>query len=297
MHIFLTGASGYLGSRIAGRLLAAGHSVTGLVRTSGSAPDGVREQVGDLSRPDGFTDAVREADATIHTAFGHDLDFADAVEIERVALDAILSALPPSGTLIATSAAGVLGDTGATPAPDDAPVSANFPPRIRGFVEDGVRAAGTNGPRLIAMRLPVLVYGHGGSPFVPALIEAARRDGVSRTVGDGRNRLSTIHVDDAAEAYVAALDRGHAHTVYNIAAETVTLLELAEAIARNTGISRVEAVDLEAAQEVLHPFMALLISMTFDLDATRASRELAWSPRAPSLIDDLTGGSYATRAA
>lgn len=297
MHVFLTGASGYLGSRIATRLLAAGHEVTGLVRRPGSAPSGVREQVGDLSRPEELADAVRGTDATLHTAFGHNVDFADAVAVERVALDAMLSALPPGGTLIATSAAGVLGDTGATPAPDDAPISADFPPRIRGFVEDRVRAAGTDGPRLIAMRLPVLVYGHGGSPFVPGLIEAARRDGVSRIVGDGRNRLSSIHVDDAADAYVAALDRGRAGTVYNLAAETVTGRELAEAVARSTDVSRVEAVDLDAAQEALHPFMALLISMTFDLDATLARQELGWVPRAPSLMEDLTKGSYAKTAA
>lgn len=297
MHVFLTGASGYLGSRVAVRLIAAGHEVTGLVRRPGSAPGGVRERVGDLSRPDDLANAVRGTDATIHTAFGHDVDFADAVATERAAFDAMLSALPPDGTLIATSAAGVLGDTGDAPASDAAPISADFPPRIRGFIEELVRAADTQGPRLIAMRLPVLVYGHGGSPFVPGLIEAARRDGVSRIVGDGRNRLSSVHVDDAADAYVAALDRGRANAIYNVAAETVTGRELAEAVARNTDASRVEAVDLEKAQEVLHPFMALLISMTFDLDATKARQELAWSPQAPSLIEDLTGGSYARKAA
>ena len=297
MHVFLTGASGYLGSRIATRLLARGHEVTGLVRREGSAPDGVRERPGDLARPQDWTQAVREADATIHTAFGHAEDFADAVATERGALDAMLDALRPEGTLIATSAAGVLGDTGPVPAPDDAPISADFPPRIRGFVEDRVRAAAPDGPRLSAMRLPVLVYGAGGGPFVPGLIEAARRDGVSRIVGNGTNRLSSVHVDDAADAYLAALDRGRTGTVYNVAAETVTGRELAEAVALNAGISRVEAVDLDAAQAALHPFMALLISMTFDLDATLARQELAWSPQAPSLIEDLTEGSYARQAA
>ena len=297
MHVFLTGASGYLGSRIATRLLAQGHEVAGLVRRAGSAPDGVQERIGDLARPQDWTEAVREADATIHTAFGHAEDFADAVATERGALDAMLDALRPDGTLIATSAAGVLGDTGPTPAGDDAPVSADFPPRIRGFVEDRVRAAAPDGPRLIAMRLPVLVYGDGGSPFVPGLIEAARRDGVSRIVGDGTNRLSSVHVDDAADAYVAALNRGRRGIVYNLAAETVTGHDLAEAVARNVGISRVEAVGLEAAQAALHPFMALLISMTFDLDATLARQELGWSPQAASLIEDLTQGSYARQAA
>lgn len=297
MHVFLTGASGYLGSRVATRLLARSHEVTGLVRREGSAPDGVRERKGDLARPQDWIDAVRASDATIHTAFGHAEDFAEAVETERGAFDAMLGALRPEGTLIATSAAGVLGDTGLAPASDEAPVSADFPPRIRGFVEDRVRAATEDGPRLIAMRLPVLVYGDGGSPFIPGLIEAARRDGVSRIVGDGTNRLSSVHVDDAADAYLAALDRGQRGTVYNVAAETVTGRELAEAVARNAGISCVEVVDLEASQEVLHPFMALLISMTFDLDPTLARQALGWSPQALSLVEDLTEGSYARRAA
>ncbi len=164
-------------------------------------------------------------------------------------------------------------------------------------MEDRVRAAAPDGPRLIAMRLPVLVYGDGGGPFVPSLIGAARRDGVSRIVGGGTNRLSSLHVDDAADAYVAALDQGRTGTVYNVAAGTVTGRVLAEAVARNTGISRVEPVDLEAAQSALHPFMALLISMTFDLDATLARQELGWSPQAASLIEDLTEGSYEWRAA
>lgn len=292
MHVFLTGASGYLGSRIAERLLALGHEVTGLVRTPGSAPKGVREHVGDLSRPDDLAKVVRAANATIHTAFGHEEDFADAVNSEQKAFDAMVAALPAQSTLIATSAAGVLGDTGPTAASDDMPVSVDFPARIRGFIEERVRAGRSDGPRLIAMRLPVLVYGHGGSPFVPGLIDAARQDGISRIVGDGGNRLSSVHVDDAADAYVAALKHGRGGTVYNVAAETVTGRTLAEAVARSTNVSRVEAVDLETAQGVLDPFMALLISMNFDLDAAAARRELNWSPSGPSLLNDIETGSY-----
>ena len=293
MHVFLTGASGYLGSRIAERLLSGGHTVTGLVRRAGSAPNGVRERIGDLARPNEFLDAVSEADATIHTAFGHDVEFGDAVETERAALDAMLGALPVNGTLIATSAAGVLGDTGPEPTADKASVSADFPARIRGFVEDRVRHAGVDGPRLIAMRLPVLVHGHGGSPFLPGLIEAARRDGVSRFVGGGDNRMSTVHVDDAADAYVTALDRGQPGTVYNVAGGRVTGRELAEAVARNVGTDHVEGVPLADAQRVLHPFMALLISMNFDLDAGRTRTALDWTPQGPDLPTDVERGSYA----
>ena len=93
---------------------------------------------------------------------------------------------------------------------------------------------------------------------------------MSRIIGDGRIRLSSVHVDDAADACIAALERGRAGTVYNVAGETITGSALAEAVATDTRVSRVDEVDLKTAQEALHSFMALLISMTFDLDATLA---------------------------
>ena len=294
MTIFLTGASGYLGAGIARRLMQAGHDVVGLVRRAGTAPAGVREVSGDLKDPASFVDACATADAVIHTAFGHDDDFGAAVAVERAAVDAVLAALKGSDKpVILSSAAGVLGDTGPMPAGERAPVSTDFPAGIRGFLEDRVRAGG-DGVRISAMRLPVLVYGDGGSQLVPALIAAARRDGVSRYVGDGTNRLSTVHVDDAADAYVAALHRAGQGRIYNLSAETVTGADLAHAVARAAGVTRVEGGPLAEAQAAIHPFLALLMSMTFDLDPSATRTDLNWRPAGPSLLQDLRTGSYAT---
>ncbi|MEM9814092.1 MAG: NAD-dependent epimerase/dehydratase family protein, partial [Pseudomonadota bacterium] len=267
MNIFLTGAAGYIGSRLARRLLDRGHTVTGLVRRSGCAPEGVTEVVGDLADLEKVGDLARAANAVIHTAFGHEADFGAAVDIEIAAVDAMIAAASGGAAkpIVLTSAAGVLGDTGAEPAADNAPISTDFPARIRGFVEDRVRG-GAPGARLMALRLPVLVHGDGGSQFAPLHLAAAERDGVSRYVGLGDNRLSSVHVDDAADAYLSVLERGEAGRVYNVASETVTGRSLAEAVAQDADVDRIESVDLQVMQDATHPFAALLTSMTFDLD-------------------------------
>ncbi|MEM1047498.1 MAG: NAD-dependent epimerase/dehydratase family protein [Pseudomonadota bacterium] len=292
MRVFLTGSSGYLGTAIAEKLLGRGHRVAGLVRRPGSAPAGVEEAIGNLANPKEFLAGLAEADAVIHTAFDHRADFADAVAIEKAALEAMLSALSDRAIpVVLTSAAGLLGDTGGEPAPDSAPVSPDFPARIRGYVEEWCRTR-TEGPFLTAIRLPVLVYGRGGSQFLPLLLETARRDGISRYVGAGTNRLSAVHVDDAASAYVAALEVGQAGGVINLSAETVTGAGLAALIGRAASIDRVESASLETAQAAIHPFAALLLSMNFDLRVDAAKSRLNWAPQGPSLFDDVVTGSY-----
>ena len=297
MNIFLTGAAGYIGSCVARRLLDNGHAVTGLARRAGTAPAGVSEIVGDLADLERIGELTRRADAVIHTAFSHEAEFGTAVEIEKAAVDAMIAAVSEGADrpIVLTSAAGVLGDTGAERATDDAPISTEFPARIRGFIEDRVRA-GAPGAHLMALRLPVVVHGDGGSQFAPLYVNAARRDGVSRYVGAGDNRLSTAHVDDAADAYVAVLDGGKAGHVYNVATETVTGRALAEAVAQGADVDRVESVDLAVMQGATHPFAALLTSMTFDLDSSQL-RALGWSPSGPSLADDVGNGSYGNEAA
>lgn len=297
MHVFLTGASGYLGSRVATRLRSSNHVVTGLVRRQGSAPDGVEEVIGALADTAMLGEQAARADAILHTAFGHSDDFEEATESERLALDAIVDAIRGSGKpLIVSSAAGVLGDTGSAPARDDAKVSSDFPARIRGHLEERVRA---NADRInmSAMRLPVLVHGHGASQFVPLLIDVARRDGISRYSEPGTNRLSAVHVDDAADAYILALQTGATGRVYNVASETLTAGALAEAVAKGAGVNRIEGVTLEGMQEATHPFVALLLSMNFDLDAAATRRDLGWVPSGPSLVEDLSSGSYANSGA
>lgn len=295
MHVFLTGASGYLGSRIAAKLLGRGDDVTGLVRRAGSAPPGVVEIVGDLRNPDTFLDAAAASEGVIHTAFGHEEGFDEAVGIERQAVDALIMRQQGSGKpVILSSAVGILGDTGDAPATEDTPVSDDFPARIRGFIEEWTTTR-NQGVSINSIRLPVLVYGCGGSQFLPLLLNVARRDGVSRYVGDGTNRLAAVHVEDAADAYLLALRAGSAGRIYNVAAETLTSRALAEAVATAAGIEQVESVTLEESQAAIHPFVALLLSKTFDLDASATQDDLGWTPHGLSLVDDVKSGSYAVR--
>lgn len=174
-------------------------------------------------------------------------------------------------------------------------MSADFPARIRGHLEERVRA-GMDGVALSALRLPVLVHGHAGSPFLPVLMAAARRNGVSRHAGDGANRLSAVHVDDAAEAYARALDRVEGGRVWNVAAEAVTGRGLAEAVAEGAGGVLVASATAEELGAATHPFAALLLSMSFELDASATARDLGWTPRGPCLAEDVVHGSYARAA-
>lgn len=296
MHVLLTGASGYLGARVAARLVERGHAVTGLVRRPGSAPPGVAEAVGGLGDHALLAGRARATDAVIHTAFDHGAEFADAVAEERGAVDVMLAAARGTGQpVVLTSAVGVLGPTGPHPAPEDAPVSAEFPARIRGHLEERVRA-GSDGVAVSALRLPVLVHGDAGSAFLPVLMAAARRDGVSRYPGDGSDRLSAVHADDAADAYVLALEHGAGGRVWNVAAETVTARALAEAVAEGAGGVSTAPATLGAFGAATHPFLALLLSASFELDAGATRRELGWTPRGPGLAEDVGRGSYARAA-
>ena len=217
----------------------------------------------------------------IHTAFDHGADFADAAVEERAAVDAMPGAVRGTGhPVIVTSAAGGLGDTGPRSAPEGAPVSADFPARIRGHVEERVRA-GTDGVALSALRLPVLMHGRGGSPFLPLLMTAARRDGVRRHAGEGVNRLLAVHVDDAAETHALALDRAEGSRVWNVAAETVRGRALAEAVAEGAGGLPVAPATVAERGAATHPFAALLLSMIFELDAFHRPQPRLDDPRPP----------------
>lgn len=202
MQVFMTGASGYIGFRVAGLLLSVGHSVIGLAR-SDEASDrlvraGVRPARGDLRDPARLHVLASEADAIVHTAFDHDLSrFAEAVQAERTAVMALLEATTDGRTVVISSGTGVLGNTHDRVVDDDdgTDVAGNS----RGGVESlALQIASARGVRCAVVRLPLFVHGHGGSVFIPALVRAARQAGVSSYVNEGANRYTAVHVDDAA---------------------------------------------------------------------------------------------------
>lgn len=302
MHVLLTGATGYLGSRVAQALMRRGHRVTAAVRDEAAAARAIdggisATTIAALENGDLLATAAVSCDVLIHTAFGHGHEFTEQVDVERRAIAAVAGRLRGTGkSVIVSTANGVLGDTGAEPAGDDHAGNPSFPAAIRCGVERLVLdpAAGIRG---IVIRPAILVHGHGLGQFVPLLVDTARREGVSAYLGEGLNRISAVHVDDLAELYVLALEHAPAGAVYNTAecVPAATMREMAEAIAAGIGDRcGAESVDSERATALWGGFPAFLLGLNNQVTAARAREELGWRVGldTPSLLDDLSRGSY-----
>lgn len=299
MKVFLTGATGYVGSVVAEKLQQNGHRVLGLARNETSEARlrerGIELLRGNLTDLNSLRVGALESDATIHTAFGHDFaNFDKMVEIEQNAIAAFVEALAETKkTLIASNGTAFLGDTG------NSIVDENYPAETGVFGYERFEAEQTflettkRNIRSVMMRLPLYVYGRGGSVFIPALIEAAKQNGAAYYVEPGDQKVSAVHVDDAADAYLAALEINNAGGVYQIASENVTNKQIAEAIAHLVAV-RAEAVAPEIAKEKFGAMSGFLI-INNQLSADKAKRELGWNPNvANKILDDIENGSYQT---
>jgi nucleoside-diphosphate-sugar epimerase len=298
MKILVTGATGYVGRRVAETLVVKGHEVTGSVRSLARADalsDNVQPVVLDVAEPEGWGDAVADVDAVIHTAFAHhEPDWSRAVAQEHAVVAALVRALDRADrTLIVSNGTLFLGDSGAGRLSEEAPVPADHPAVIRAAATAQVRAPGLK-LRAIEVRLASFVYGHGGSVFLPVLVAAAKRDRRSIYIDAGAARTSALHVDAAAEAFVAAFERGQAGAIYHVASEEEpTIREIAEAVATAAGGVPSVSVPLEEAAAALDPFTAMFLTVNNRLEAAKARDELGWRhDRYPTLIEDVARGSY-----
>jgi nucleoside-diphosphate-sugar epimerase len=293
MHVFITGASGHLGSAVVPELLAAGHAVTGLARSDASAAAieamGADVRRGDLGDLDTLREAASQADGVVHLAFRHDLmqkgDMATAAAVDLAALGAFSEAL--AGTdkpLVGTG--GTLGlamlNLGRTATEADAAASGyrfDAETFVIGLAERGVRAS--------VVRLPPTVHSaldaHG---FVPSLIAMARTHGRAAYVDDGMNRWAAGHTLDAARLYRLALESAPAGTrLHAVGDEGIAFREIAEAIARRLGIPAVSVTADDAAESFgfLAPFVGLDAPATSEV--TRSV--MGWAPREVGLLEDL----------
>jgi nucleoside-diphosphate-sugar epimerase len=303
MRVFVTGASGHIGSAVTAELIEAGHEVVGLARSEESAAKleaaGAEVRRGHLDDLDGLKDAAAAADGVIHLAFKHELmatgEMEAAIAADMAATEAFGDAL--AGTdkpFVNTSGTLMLAmlDLGRTGTEDD-----RSPGGHRADVENATLALADRGVRSSVIRLSPLVHSHlDKHGFGPTLIGLARANGFAGYPGEGTNRWPAVDTRDAAALYRLAVEKAPAGQVlHGVGDEGVTLKEIAEAIGRGTGL---EARSV-ATEDIPGYFSFLAGFITLDDPTSNAiTREVVgWEPRHPGLIEDLAEGHYFAEAA
>jgi nucleoside-diphosphate-sugar epimerase len=292
MKIIMTGATGYIGSAVADALLRANHDVTGVAHTAEGRARLVDRDIhaiaGDIAAPAQLADRIAGAapDAVVWAAT------ANRADVDAPAVQAILERLAGSGAaFVYTSGAWVHGETGDAVVDETTPL--NPIELVEWRVEVERRVLETAGVRGIVIR-PGIVYGHGGG--IPAMLTAsARNEGAARFVGTGHNRWPLVFIEDLADLYRRAVERAPAATVLlGVVPSSFSVLDVARAASEGSGAGgRTSSWPLEAARKELGAFADALAIDQARLTGRRAEETLGWTPRGPSIVDELRTGSYA----
>lgn len=294
MRVFLTGATGFIGSHLIPELLAGGHRVLGLARSDTGAEQleaaGVEVHRGDLERPETLAGGVAAADATIHCAFDHNfVTFVENTRKDERAIAAMGEALEGTGKpILITSGVGIGTPLNGGPATEDVLNPRHANPRIATELAGAALIA--RGIDVRTVRLPQ-VHDTSKAGLITPLIAEARRAGAVAYLDAGRTRWSAAHVSDVARLYVLALERGEPGARYHASAEEgVTARAIAEAIGRGTGlpVRSVAADETERYFGWMAPFAGL--DMATSNAWTRA--RLGWDPTGPDLLADLAAMDY-----
>jgi nucleoside-diphosphate-sugar epimerase len=293
MLVFVTGATGFIGSAVVPELVNAGHQVLGLARTDAGAKSlidaGAQVYRGDLEDLESLRTGAVMSDGVIHTAFNHDFSkFAANCEMDGRAIEALGSALAGSDRpLVVTSGTGLIAP-GRLATEDDVPASGSTSfPRVS---EQTAASLAARGVRASVVRLPQ-VHDRVKQGLVTYAIAIAREKGVSAYIGDGRNRWPAVHRLNAAPLYRLALEKGEAGASYHaVDEEGVPVREIAEAIGRGLKVPVVAMPPEEAAQHF--GFLGFFVGADCPASSALTQERLGWRPAMqPGMIDDLNQAS------
>lgn len=296
MRVFVTGASGFVGSATVKELLSAGHQVLGMVRSDRAAEQlhaqGAEAHRGDIYDLESVKSGAALCDAVIHTAFNHDFSkFKENCETDRQVIGALASVLKgTSKPLVITSGIGLLSGFGRIVTENDVPkAGSEVVPRVAS--EEAARAAVELGVDAYILRLPPTVHGRGDHGFVPIVIGMAKERGVSAYIGEGLNQWPAVHRFDAAVLYRLIIEKRPARKVFHaVAEEGIAFRDIANTIGEGLHLPVASKSGDDAAAHFT--WFSYFAAIDCQASGVKSREATGWQPKQIGLLDDLKTGGY-----